>query len=215
MSSSDAETQPRSLNQILTYVQSFLGPRQPAHPRASVPTSIPFGSPFLSSTPTASVDMADMADVPSPPSPPGYDGSSKLMVKRIASTARLPVRGSKFSAGYDLTSSECIRIPAGGRHLISTGLTIAVPSGTYGRVAPRSGLAVKKGICVGAGVIDEDYRGVVKILLFNHGDEDYWVNTGDRIAQLILEKIETPEVVEIDELDESERGAGGFGSTGN
>lgn len=83
-----------------------------------------------------------------------------------------------------------------------------------GRIAPRSGLASKHFIDTGAGVIDADYRGPVKVLLFNHADADYEIKEGDRIAQLVLERIVTPEVVEVEELEESVRGAGGFGSTG-
>lgn len=85
---------------------------------------------------------------------------------------------------------------------------------TDGRIAPRSGLAAKNFIDVGAGVIDADYRGQVKVLLFNHSDADFVVKEGDRVAQLVLERIYTPEVVEVQELEESVRGAGGFGSTG-
>lgn len=100
--------------------------------------------------------------------------------------------------------------------MIATDLSIIVPAGTYGRVAPRSGLAVKNGISTGAGVIDADYRGEVKIVLFNHSDRDFEVNKGDRIAQLVLEKIVNAEIQEItaEELTETERGSGGFGSTG-
>ena len=83
-----------------------------------------------------------------------------------------------------------------------------------GRVAPRSGLASKHSIATGAGVIDADYRGPVKVLLFNHGEADFEVKEGDRIAQLVLERIFTPDVVEVAELDATVRGAGGFGSTG-
>ena len=83
-----------------------------------------------------------------------------------------------------------------------------------GRIAPRSGLAAKNFIDTGAGVIDADYRGPVKVLLFNHGETDFEVKEGDRIAQLVIERIYTPEVVEVQELEASVRGAGGFGSTG-
>lgn len=83
-----------------------------------------------------------------------------------------------------------------------------------GRIAPRSGLAAKNFIDVGAGVIDADYRGPVKVLLFNHGETGFEVKEGDRVAQLVLERIYTPEVEEVEELEESVRGAGGFGSTG-
>lgn len=85
---------------------------------------------------------------------------------------------------------------------------------TDGRIAPRSGLAAKNFIDTGAGVIDADYRGPVKVLLFNHGEADFEMKEGDRIAQLIVERIYTPEVVEVQELEPSVRGAGGFGSTG-
>ena len=88
------------------------------------------------------------------------------------------------------------------------------PKTPDGRIAPRSGLAAKHFIDTGAGVIDADYRGPVKVLLFNHADADYAVQEGDRVAQLIIERIYTPEVVEVQELEESVRGAGGFGSTG-
>ena len=85
---------------------------------------------------------------------------------------------------------------------------------TDGRIAPRSGLASKHFIDTGAGVIDADYRGQVKVLLFNHNEADFEIKEGDRVAQLVLERIATPEVVEVEELAESVRGAGGFGSTG-
>jgi hypothetical protein len=85
---------------------------------------------------------------------------------------------------------------------------------TDGRIAPRSGLAAKHSIQTGAGVIDADYRGQVKVLLFNHSDVDYAIAEGDRIAQLVIERIYTPEVLEVAELEASVRGAGGFGSTG-
>lgn len=94
---------------------------------------------------------------------------------------------------------------------------MAIPIGTYGRLAPRSGLAWKNHIDVGAGVIDADYRGEVKVLLFNFSDQDFTVKRGDRIAQLICEVIAVPEVDEIgedEELAATQRGAGGFGSTG-
>lgn len=105
-------------------------------------------------------------------------------------------------------------VPAGGKELVKTDLSIAIPFGTYARVAPRSGLAWKNFIDVGAGVVDYDYRGNVGVILFNHGKEDFVIKHGDRVAQLILEKIATPDVVEVDDLDETDRGAGGFGSTG-
>ena len=91
---------------------------------------------------------------------------------------------------------------------------IIIAAGTYGRIAPRSGLAVKKFIDTGAGVVDEDYRGPVGVVLFNHSEDDFEVKRGDRIAQLVLERIATPPVEVVEELDDTTRGAGGFGSTG-
>jgi dUTP pyrophosphatase len=99
---------------------------------------------------------------------------------------------------------------------VKTDLAISCPAGTYGRVAPRSGLTVKKGVHVGAGVIDADYRGPVGVVLFNLGTEPLVIEHGDRIAQLILEQIVMAPVVDVGdgELEETVRGAGGFGSTG-
>ncbi|KAK7061466.1 dUTPase-like protein [Favolaschia claudopus] len=139
---------------------------------------------------------------------------SNLLIKRLSEKAKLPTRGSPLSAGYDLYSAEKKTIPARGKALVDTQISIAVPAGTYGRVAPRSGLASKFMIDTGAGVIDADYRGVVFVLLFNLSDKDFEVEEGDRIAQLIIERIYTPDVLEVQDLDETLRGAGGFGSTG-
>ena len=97
---------------------------------------------------------------------------------------------------------------------MKTGISIQFPIGLYARIAPRSGLALKRFIDVGAGVVDHDYRGEVGVVLFNHGDQDFVVKMGDRIAQLILEKIDTPPVEEVQGLDSTVRGYSGFGSTG-
>src|SRR6056300_294729 len=137
-----------------------------------------------------------------------------LLVKKLNGSAYVPARGSPLAAGYDMCSSVDTTIKSGCRGLVDTGIAFTVPYGTYGRIAPRSGLAVKKGIQVGAGVIDRDYTGEVKVVLFNHGEEDFEIKKGDRIAQLIIEKIEMPEVKLVDELLVTERGEGGFGSTG-
>ncbi|KAK4043682.1 dUTPase-like protein [Parachaetomium inaequale] len=137
-----------------------------------------------------------------------------LLIKKLSDKARIPTRGSAFAAGYDLCAARLTTIPARGKALVDTDISMSLPAGTYGRIAPRSGLAAKHFIDTGAGVIDADYRGHVKVLLFNHADADFEVQEGDRIAQLIVERIYTPEVVEVQELEESVRGAGGFGSTG-
>ena len=139
---------------------------------------------------------------------------SRLLVKRLNEHAIIPARGSVGAVGYDLYSSVDTCVALKNRTLVETGIAITLPPGTYGRVAPRSGLAVKKGIQVGAGVIDPDYTGEVKVLLFNDGEGDFVIKKGDRIAQLIIERCETPPIEEVDSLDATERGEGGFGSTG-
>jgi len=137
-----------------------------------------------------------------------------MQVKKLNPSAAMPVRGSDFAAGFDLSSAEAVTVPARGKAIVKTGLAIAIPANTYARVAPRSGLAAKKMIQVGAGVVDYDYRGEVGVVLFNHGPEDFPVAVGDRIAQLILEEISMVSCVEVESLDETMRGEGGFGSTG-
>ena len=127
--------------------------------------------------------------------------------------ARVPIRSGR-AAGYDVHAVEDVTIEPGGRALLPTGLRFEVPSGHYMRVAPRSGLALKHGVHAGAGVIDEDYRGEVKVLLFNHGDANFSASAGDRIAQLIFERISTPALAAVARLDDTARGEGGFGSTG-
>ena len=137
-----------------------------------------------------------------------------LQVKKLHPDAILPTRGSEWSAGYDLSSAEAKTIAPGARAVVKTALSIACPAGTYGRIAPRSGLTVKHGIHVGAGVIDADYRGEVGVVLFNLGEEAFDIQPGDRIAQLVLEQILMVPVEQVQDLDETVRGAGGFGSTG-
>jgi len=137
-----------------------------------------------------------------------------LRFAKLSEHAKAPTRGSAVAAGYDLYAAEDMVIEAGKRACVKTDIQIEVPDGTYGRVAPRSGLAAKHGIDVGAGVIDKDYRGNVMVLLFNFGDSAFNVGRGDRIAQLVLEKISMAELEELPSLDETDRGEGGFGSTG-
>ncbi|CCC67801.1 hypothetical protein NCAS_0A12430 [Naumovozyma castellii] len=141
--------------------------------------------------------------------------SHQLKVQLRSATAKAPTKGSLTAAGYDIYASAPTTIPAQGQGLVSTDVSFTVPQGTYGRIAPRSGLAVKNGISTGAGVVDRDYTGEVKVVLFNHSTKDFHVEVGDRVAQLILERIvEDAEVVVVESLEESARGAGGFGSTG-
>ena len=137
-----------------------------------------------------------------------------LRINKLTQYAILPTRGSGGAVGYDLYSTDEVVVPPTHRALVGTGVAMVLPRGVYGRVAPRSGLAVKHGIQVGAGVVDPDYTGEVKVVLFNHGDKNFEVKKGDRIAQLVLERCETPPVEEVGAVEETERGSGGFGSTG-
>ena len=141
--------------------------------------------------------------------------TNALKVKLLSPKGKLPTKGTSLATGYDLSSAQQIIVPANGRALIQTDISINVPKGTYGRIAPRSGLAVKHGITTGAGVIDADYTGPVGIVLFNHGDQDFNVQEGDRVAQLILEQVADKPVIEVQELTQTQRGDKGFGSTGS
>ncbi|KAH8814167.1 deoxyuridine 5'-triphosphate nucleotidohydrolase [Hyaloscypha sp. PMI_1271] len=169
----------------------------------------PNPTPIADSTPSIASTMASTA-----PAVTKVDATPPLLIKKLSEKAKLPTRGSAFAAGYDIYAAKDTVVPARGKVLVDTDISMAVPDGTYGRIAPRSGLASKHMIDTGAGVIDADYRGQVKVLLFNHGEKDFEVKEGDRVAQLVLERIYTPEVMEVKELEESVRGAGGFGSTG-
>jgi dUTP pyrophosphatase len=127
---------------------------------------------------------------------------------------RLPVRSSALAAGADLFAAEEISLAPGERQLVPTGLHVAIPAGHVGLIWPRSGLAFRNGIDTMAGVIDSDYRGEVRVLLINHGVDDFLIRPGDRIAQLLIQKVEAAEFVRVEVLPDSERGTGGFGSTG-
>jgi len=130
----------------------------------------------------------------------------------------IPTRATPGSAGFDLKASfpsqPSITLRPGERSLISAGIKIAINPGYYGRIAPRSGLAIRYGIDVLAGVIDSDYRGEVGVMLVNHGNQDFIINDKDRIAQLIIEKIYEGELGVVNSLSETQRGEGGFGSSG-
>jgi len=136
-----------------------------------------------------------------------------IRVQRLSKDTRIPTKGSKLAVGHDLHSSEDINILANNRVLVKIALAIEVPEGTYGRIAPESGLATK-GISVDAGVIDADYRGEVKILLVNYNSMDYEVRKGDCIAYLIVEWLDDQDLMEVEELDMTERAEKGFGSSG-
>jgi dUTP pyrophosphatase len=137
-----------------------------------------------------------------------------MEVKKLSEFAIIPTRGSIFAAGFDLSSAYDTVVKAKSNAIVKTDLSIAIPVNTYARIAPRSGLAVKNFIDTGAGVVDYDYRGPIGIVLFNHSDNDFFIKRGDRVAQLILEKISMVDIIEVKELTSTERGGQGFGSTG-
>ena len=125
-----------------------------------------------------------------------------------------PHRASEGAAGLDLRASRPITIPAQESRVVQTDIQIRVPEGTYGRIAPRSGLAKDYNIDTMAGVIDSDYRGAISVILFNHGRAEFAVERGDRIAQLICEKISNPTLQKCQSLSDTVRNTHGFGSTG-
>jgi dUTP pyrophosphatase len=126
----------------------------------------------------------------------------------------LPDYASAGAAGADLRASEAVEIAPGGRVAVPTGVRLQIPPGHVGLVWPRSGLAVRHGIATLAGVIDSDYRGEVRVVLVNHGEEPFRVARGDRIAQLLVQPVERAAFTAVAAIDETERGGGGFGSTG-
>ncbi len=130
----------------------------------------------------------------------------------------LPEYQTEGAAGMDIRAgiSEPMVITKGGYVAVPTNLQVEIPHGYEIQVRPRSGLAFKNGIGVlnAPGTIDEDYRGEIKVILFNFGNEDFTINRGDRIAQLILGRVHKAEIIETHQLSDTDRGAGGFGSTG-
>ena len=139
-----------------------------------------------------------------------------VYIELVDSLAKKPTRSHPTDAGLDLYSIEDVTIPARGKALLDTGVKIDMGTGVYGRVASRSGMSVRNSIEVGAGVIDESYRNTIGVILYNHGDDEYHVEIGNRIAQLIITKIEYPDVVVVKELNDNAmlRSRNGFGSTG-
>jgi len=143
------------------------------------------------------------------------NSQTTIRVKALREGARLPQRATPLAAGADLHCLDDLFIGAGERMLVPTGISVEIPVGFYGRIAPRSGLAVRHGIDTLAGVVDSDYRGEVNVLLINLGAEGVTLNAGDRIAQLIIEQAAPADYQWSEVLDQTDRGEGGFGSTGN
>jgi dUTP pyrophosphatase len=140
----------------------------------------------------------------------------KIPVVSEDSMHQLPRFAHPGDAGADLCATATVTIEPGGRALVATGLSIAIPEGHGGFVLPRSGLAVRSGVTVlnAPGLVDAGYRGELKVALINHGSEPFEIAVGDRIAQLVIMAVAAPEYVLVETLEESERGSGGFGSTG-
>jgi dUTP pyrophosphatase len=140
-----------------------------------------------------------------------------LRVRRLDPAARLPLLAHEGDAGYDVHALEPATLAPGERAMVRTGIAVEIPEGHAGLVLPRSGTAARHGIALvnAPGLIDSGYRGELKVLLLNTDrSEPFEVAPGDRIAQLVLVRVETPAVEEVAELSETARGAGGFGSSG-
>jgi dUTP pyrophosphatase len=142
----------------------------------------------------------------------------EIKLMRLANGAGLefPAYATAGAAGLDLRAAEAAILKPGARCLMPTGLAIALPRNHEAQVRPRSGLAVKHGVTVlnAPGTIDEDYRGEIKVPLINHGAEDFVINRGDRIAQMVIAAVIKAQLLEVSTLDETPRGTGGFGSSG-
>nr|WP_221247396.1 dUTP diphosphatase [Gordonia humi] len=140
-----------------------------------------------------------------------------MRIRRLDPDLPLPVRAHSGDAGVDLYAATDLVLAPGRRQLVGTGVAIALPHGTVGLIHPRSGLAARAGLSIvnTPGTIDAGYRGEIKVCLINHDpDTPITIARGDRIAQLIVQRVELPELVEVDELDDTDRGAGGYGSSG-
>ena len=141
----------------------------------------------------------------------------RLAVRRLVAEAQLPTRSYDTDAGFDLYAAEAATVWAGQRASVRTGIAVEVPERHAGLVLPRSGLAAEHGIALvnAPGLIDAGYRGEIRVLLLNTDPEEHFeISLGDRIAQLLIVRVEAPDVVEVEELADTERGERGFGSSG-
>lgn len=138
----------------------------------------------------------------------------KIAVERIDKNAKLPTKAYQGDAGFDLYACEECEITPQGKQIIRTGLRFAIPEGYAGFVWDKSGLAAKHSLTTLAGVLDSNYRGELKVVLANLGTASYKVEKGQKIAQLVIKKVEAPEIIETKIEDETQRGEGGFGSSG-
>ena len=143
-----------------------------------------------------------------------YAGRSDVKVKRLTETATVPTKANNLDAGWDLYSTENLLIEPRQRSIVKTGISLHIPERYVGLIWPRSGMAVKYGVDVFAGVIDAGYRGEIGVCLFNSSDKDFYIKEGDRIAQILFQKVSQHKLVEVSDLDDSDRGEKGFGSSG-
>jgi dUTP pyrophosphatase len=138
----------------------------------------------------------------------------KIQIKKINSEAKNPIYANKGDAGMDLYSVEDLIVEPGKRIACGTGIIMAIPTGYVGLIWDKSGVAFNGGIKTMGGVIDSSYRGEIKIILTNLSCREYIIKKGDKIAQMLIQKVEKPSIEEVEFLDDTERGEGGFGSTG-
>ena len=141
-----------------------------------------------------------------------------IQFKRLSALAQTPQQMTSHAAGYDLSAAleNDVIIPPLGRYCVPTGIIVAIPQGYEAQIRPRSGLAIKHGIGIlnSPGTIDADYRGEIKVIVFNSGSEPFTVTNGMRIAQMVISAVQETELAEMETLDETARKAGGFGHTG-
>jgi dUTP pyrophosphatase len=152
-----------------------------------------------------SLEESPMPDIPRAPVP---------LPALVDAGASLPEYASAGAAGADLRASEAVEIASGSRAAVPTGVRLQIPRGHVGLVWPRSGLAVRHGIDTLAGVVDSDYRGEVRVVLVNHGEEPFRIAPGDRVAQLLVQRVERAAFTAVTTIDDTDRGGSGFGSTG-
>ncbi|MGW8184671.1 MAG: dUTP diphosphatase [Candidatus Moraniibacteriota bacterium] len=138
----------------------------------------------------------------------------KIEIKKINPEAKIPIYAIKNDAGMELYSVQDLIVEPGKILTCETGITMAIPVGYVGLIWDKSGVAFKGGIKTMGGVIDSSYRGEIKIILINLSDKVYVINKGDKVAQMLIQKVESPDIEEVEVLDDTERGEGGFGSTG-
>ncbi len=138
---------------------------------------------------------------------------NSLLIQRLSESATIPLRSTEGSAGLDVFASENIIVKPNFQEIVNTDVAIKCPAGTYARLTDRSSLTLKK-IRVNGGVIDSDYTGPIKVVLYNYGNVEYEIMKGDRICQMIITPVSFPELKEVRKLPDTDRGTKGFGSTG-